>query len=146
MSACIIIEIFYCVNKRVFISLIYIITCCREKKINRNTKEKESDARFTLTESDGLYSDLNLSLSIWIFVLFQLYFRIFDICFNFFSLLRVIVTKISAKSGLINIIKYLTSWKNCLIKNIIIQISQKFLEMFLIFIYYNIISTLNILN
>ena len=64
LSTCIIIEIFYCVNKRVFRSLVYVITCCREKKNNRNSKEKESDARFTLTGSDALYSDLNLSLSI----------------------------------------------------------------------------------
>ena len=62
LSTCLIVEIFYCVNKRVVRAILYIITCGYIKINNKNIEEKESETRVILTGSDGIISDLNLTI------------------------------------------------------------------------------------
>ena len=58
-----VIEIFYSINKGVARTLLCVITCNKIKNINdKNIKEKESETRMTLTGSEGILSDISLSI------------------------------------------------------------------------------------
>ena len=61
-SISLIIEIFYSINKKVARGLLCLINCCNTKNNNdKNSKEKDSDTRMTLTGSEGIISDISLS-------------------------------------------------------------------------------------
>ena len=62
-SISLIIEIFYSINKRVAKTFLFVITCGKKKYINdKSTKEKDTDTRATLTGSEGMLSDISLSI------------------------------------------------------------------------------------
>ncbi len=58
---CLVIEVFYCVNKHVLKIFLYVLSCCRVK-FNNNSKNEYTDNNRINTGSDILFSDLSLSL------------------------------------------------------------------------------------
>ena len=58
--SCFIVEIFYCINKKILNLLLNIITCRHLRNENNDLQEHDSE-REVFTGSEGIFSDLNLN-------------------------------------------------------------------------------------